>query len=140
MFAVLALPPRSGASGASLDTSNALIAPTISAAALSRPKRSSIMVPAHTVVIGLAVFLPTMSGGACTGSNIDGNCFSGLRLAGGARPLVAHRNRSPLIVRGMRQSVIETSSRHRMATMQSQNNPEGRYPGASTLVFGGDIS
>lgn len=52
-------------------------------------QKSSIIAPLQIMAIGLAMFLPKMSGAEpCTGSNSDGKLRSGFRLADGAMPMV----------------------------------------------------
>ena len=61
----------------------------MASAASAWPRWSSIIAPDQIWPIGLAMPLPAMSGAEpCTGSNIDGNSRSGLRLADGAMPIV----------------------------------------------------
>ena len=62
---------------------------TMASAAALAPRCSSIIAPDQIWPIGLAMFLPAMSGAEpCTGSNIEGKRRSGLRLAEGAMPIV----------------------------------------------------
>src|SRR5207244_6938819 len=76
---VEALPPMSRVRGPS--TSTRSIARTMAPAASLCPRCSSIIAPDQIWPIGLAMFLPAMSGAEpCTGSNTDGNLRSGLML------------------------------------------------------------
>src|SRR5687768_12727157 len=85
--AVPALPFMSGVCGPSRITRS--IARTTSAAAWLWPRCSSISAPDQIAPIGLAIFLPAMSGAEpCTGSKIDGAVRSGLMLPEAAMPMV----------------------------------------------------
>src|SRR5580692_1298783 len=84
---VLARPPRSGVcmSGLSSTASKAF---STALAAFGSPRCSNIMAPDQIWAMGLAMPFPAMSGAEpCTGSNMEGNCRSGLRLAAGAKPI-----------------------------------------------------
>src|SRR5207249_8393546 len=84
--AVDALPPRSRVTVLPSSTRRS-IAATTARAASGWPWCSSIIAPVQTCATGFAMPLPAMSGAEpCTGSNIDGACFSGLMLASGAAP------------------------------------------------------
>src|SRR5215510_13407460 len=84
--AVFALPPRSGVCS-DLSAVTRSIAFIRRFAAAFSPRCSSIITPDQNVPIGLAMPLPMMSKAEpWIGSNIEGNCRSGLRLAVGAMP------------------------------------------------------
>src|ERR1017187_9488157 len=57
-------------------------------AAAGSPRCCNIIAPDQICAMGLAIPFPAMSGAEpCTGSNMEGYCRSGLRLAEGANPM-----------------------------------------------------
>ncbi len=85
--AVSAVPPRLRVLVSEI-SSETYMARSISSAAASLPKCSSIMAAVQTAATGLATPLPATSGAEpCTGSNIDGYVPSGLILVEGTMPM-----------------------------------------------------
>src|ERR1700738_839818 len=84
---VLDFPPTSGVR--TLEFANVVeMAASMASAPSSAPRCRSIMAPDQICPMGLAIPFPAMSGAdPWTGSNMEGNSFSGLRFADGAMPI-----------------------------------------------------
>src|SRR5580704_5369199 len=84
---VEAVPPMSGVRALEFAKITA-IAFSIESAASPAPRWRNIMAPDQICPMGLAIPFPAISGAEpCTGSNIEGNSFSGFRFAEGAIPM-----------------------------------------------------